>query len=154
MKAEDFPALVREIAIDGVEVRPADGKPGSGLQFGLIMTAPHGGRMAWQIAMQTDKKTGPAEGDPVPQQPPVPLTEGKLVSEEAVAALIAWFTRSPAATAIRKITPYDSRERKGIRYGFTLDLHNGERVFMQQLWALRPDEQPDGGNKYVSHEYV
>lgn len=148
MKADEFPLLLRGLTIPGASVRPADGAPGSGLQYGFIVTGQHGARMAWQVALQAD---GVKELDSSPVFPAAVATQpDKLVSADVEASIGAWIGQSAAAGHIGELTRYSADPKQtGIRYGLRVTLRTGERVFIQLLWTLAPDEKPGPGNKYV-----
>lgn len=159
MKAEEFPALLRDLTIPGTTVGPVVSKagepagPGSGLQHGFLVTGQHGGRMAWQVALQVDRaeaKTGTPPAFPAA----VPADVYQLMSADVEASIAAWIGQSPAAASVREIERYSLNPNRCIRYGLKVTLHNGERVFIQQVWALGPDEDPGSGNKYQARETV
>lgn len=158
MRAEEFPALLGGMELPGVEVAPADGQPGSGLNLGFLVTAPSGARMAWQVVLTVDG------ADPIAAEPLEPLemptlTEaaehGRLALPEITEAICAWISRSPAAPFVADLRMYravhrEEKTRMILReiYGIRLALHNGDMVRLQLLWALRPGEGPTPGNKY------
>lgn len=157
MRAEDFPALLGGMELPGVEVKPANGKPGSGLNLGFLVTSPTGARMAWQVLLTTDGAE-PVEGAPTVrhEMPPMPeaVERGRLTLAEIPAAICAWISRSPAAPFIAEIGRYTSVAKDGktgqVRQelpGIRLALRNGEAVWLHLLWMLEPDEGPTPDNK-------
>lgn len=148
MQASEFPALLRDLVIPGTTVKPADGKPGSGLEYGFIVTGQHGARMAWQVAIQ-EEGAQPPEGEAVSFPAAVPAQPDKLVTADVEASIAAWIGQSGAANHVVDLKRYsESAAVRGLRYGLKITLDTGGRVFIQPLWALRPGERPDGGNKY------
>lgn len=159
MKADEFPDLLKGLTIQGATVGPVvnkageAAKPGSGLQHGFLVTGQHGGRMAWQVTLQTartEAKTGISPSFPAA----VPADAYQLMSADVEASIAAWIGQSPAASSVREVERYSSNPDRKIRYGLKVTLHNGERVFIQQVWALRPDEDPGPDNKYAVRDTV
>jgi len=153
MKASEFPALMRELTIPGATVRPADGKSGSGLEHGFIVTGEHGGRMAWQVAIQEDgaKVSGTAVFPAA-----APAQPDKLVTADIEASIAAWIGQSKAAEYVVSLELQSKANAsvRGLRYGLGITLDTGGRVFIQPLWTLEPGEKPDGGNKYQIRDAV
>lgn len=158
MRAEDFPALLGGMELPGVEVKPANGKPGSGMNHGFLVTSPSGARLAWQVVSVTDG-ADPIEGAPAAcadqSESTGETAAGQLRHEMVAAAICAWLTRSPAATFIAGVRRYESiRKDPGTGRvthripGIRLDLHNGDLVCLQLLWTLKPGEEPSPQNKY------
>lgn len=153
MKAEEFPELLQGMEIPGASVKPAEGKSGSGLEHGFIVTGQHGARIAWQVAVQLD---GLSTGDGPPAAFPeaVPQESDRLVCADVEACIAAWIGQSAAGPHIRKIFRYSADRRRAIHYGLRIDLYTGGRVFIQALWILDPDEKPDSDNKFRMREAV
>lgn len=153
MKTEEFVAALRELTIPGATVKPADGKPGSGLEHGFIVTAEHGARMAWQVALQKD---GAQAGTDSPVFPAaVPAQPDKLVTADVEASIAAWIGGSDLARYVTDLDRYSSNSTvSGLRYGLRVTLDEGGRVFIQPLWTLEPDEKPHGDNKYKIRDAV
>ena len=147
MNADEFPAILRELTIPGATVRPADGKPGSGLEHGFLVIGQHGGRMAWQVALQRDGVQTTPGSPAFPAA--VPVQPDKLVAADVEASIAAWIGQSDIAGHVTELTRYSLNEPvSALRYGLKLTLDTGGRVFIQPLWTLEPGEAPDGGNKY------
>lgn len=152
MKASEFPALLRELDVPGASVKPADGKPGTGLQHGFIVSGQHGARIAWQVATQEDGLLA-GEGPPAAFPAAVPAEPDRLVVADVEASIAAWIA-GKAGEHIKEITRYSTTRDRGIRFGLRLDLYSGGRVFIQALWILEPDEEPNGDNKYRMRDAV
>lgn len=153
MKADEFPALLRELTVQGAAVHPAEGKPGSGLEHGFLVTGQHGGRMAWQVALYTNR-TEARTGTPPAFPAAVPAEPDQLASADVEACIAAWIGQSPAAASVREVVRYSDDPGRGIKYGLKVVLHNGEQVYIQQLWALGPGEEPGPDNKYEARQTV
>ncbi|AYD81435.1 hypothetical protein SEA_JUSTBECAUSE_280 [Streptomyces phage JustBecause] len=159
MKASEFPDLLRGLEIPGVTVGPVlndkgePAGPGSGLEYGFVVTSAHGARMAFQVALQEE---GGATGDgpPAPYPEAVEIEEDRLVCRGVEASVANWIGRSEAGKHIREISRYSDGEKRGIRYGLRLDLYNGGRVFIQALWILEPNEPYTRDNKFRMREAV
>ena len=164
MKAEDFPELLKGLTIEGVTVEPAPenqpnydpgSKPLSGLQHGFIVTGPSGGRLAWQVAMFSDKTMSPKEGTPPPFPSLDPVVkDGRMSTASVQSAIAAWLGTTEAKDYISSLTFYDGNPGRGIQYGIRIELHSGEIVFIQLLWSLAPKEVPDLDNKFKAKEFV
>lgn len=154
MKAEEFPAILRELTIPGATVKPADGKPGSGLEHGFIVTGEHGGRMAWQVALQIEGAVaGSSSAAVFPAA--VPAQPDKLVAADVEASIGAWIGQSKAAGWVVEVTRYSMKSTvSALRYGLRLTLETGGRVFIQLLWTLDPGEKPGPDNKYAIRDAV
>lgn len=153
MNAEEFPALLRGLTIPGATVKPANGKPGSGLELGFIVTGQHGARIAWQVALR--KHGGlPTEGPPAAYPEAIQIEPDRLVCRDVEASIANWIGLSAAGPDIKKIVRYSEIRKAGIRYGLRLDLHDGGQVFIQALWILEPGEEPNGDNKFRMHDSV
>lgn len=152
MQADEFPALLRELTVPGAKVHPADGKPGSGLQHGFIVTGEHGARMAWQVAVQKDGAQ-PSGAAVFPAA--VPAQPDKLVAADVEASIGAWIGQSKGAQHVVNLIRYSLKtDVSGLRYGLALTLDTGGRVFIQLLWTLDPGEQPSRDNKYDVRDAV
>lgn len=147
MEASEFPELIKDLTIPGASVRPAEGKPGSGLEYGFLITGQHGGRMAWQVALQGE---GVQSGTSTAVFPAaVTAQPDKLVTADMEASIAAWIGQSEAADHVTGLVRYSENPGVGgLRYGLRLTLDSGSRVFIQPLWTLEPGEKPDDGNKY------
>lgn len=147
MDVTEFPDLIKGLMISGASVRPAEGKPGSGLEHGFLVTGQHGGRMGWQVALQKEGGTPGTSRAVFPAA--VPAQPDKLVTADVEASIAAWIGQSDAADHVTELVRYsDNPSVGGLRYGLKLTLDSGGRVFIQPLWTLEPGEKPDGGNKY------
>lgn len=153
MKAEEFPAFLRGLEVPGASVKPAEGKPGSGLEHGFIVTGQHGARIAWQVAVQPDGLMA-GEGPPAGFPETVPQEPDRLVCADVEACIASWVGLSEAGPHVREIFRYSNDRRRGIHYGLRIDLYTGGRVFIQALWILEPDEKPDNDNKFRMREAV
>lgn len=153
MNVDEFAAGLRELTIPGATVRPADGKPGSGLVHGLLVTGKHGGRVAWQVALQKD---GAQPGSASPVFPTaVPAQPDKLVLADLEASMAAWIGSSDLAEHVVEVRRYSiNRGVSGLRYGLALTLDEGGRVFIQPLWTLEPNEKPTPDNRYEIRDAV
>lgn len=159
MKAEDFPALLRELVIEGASVGPVlNGKgepagPGSGLQHGFVVTGQHGARIAFQVALQEE---GGATGDGPPTAYPqaVGAQPDRLVCRDVEASIASWIGQSEAGPHIREMRRYSDNKKQSIHFGLVLDLYNGGRVFIQALWILEPGEDYSRDNKFRMREAV
>ncbi|MCP9209581.1 hypothetical protein [Streptomyces cucumeris] len=137
MKADEFPTLLRELTVSGVSVRPADGEPGSGLQYGILMEDREGARIAWQVALYTDDKAESKTGPPTAFPAVVPARSAPPDPAAAEASIAAWLGLSVAADSIQDIQYYSADPGRAIQFGLKITLHNGERVFIQKLWSRR-----------------
>jgi hypothetical protein len=146
MQPHEFASALRELTIPGASVRPADGKSGSGLEYGILVTGQHGGRMAWQVALQRDG-VQPGSGSPV-FPAAVPAEPDKLVTADVEASIAAWIGGSELAAHVTDLVRYSATGSVGgRRYGLKLTLDEGGRVFIQPLWTLEPGEDPNSDNK-------
>lgn len=153
VKAEEFPALLRGLGIPGASVKPANGKPGSGLEHGFIVSGQHGARIAWQVAVQADGLMA-GGGPPASSPEAVEQDADRLVCADVEASIAAWIGQSAGGQYVREMVRYSGDRRRAIHYGLRLDLYSGGRVFIQALWILEPGEQPNGDNKYRMREAV
>lgn len=146
MKASEFPDALRELKIEGASVKPAEGKPGSGVEHGFIVTGQHGARIAWQVATQEDGLMA-GTGNPAAYPAAVPTAPDRLVCADVEASIACWIGQN-LGQHISEIVRYSETRDRGIRYGLRLDLYSGGRVFIQALWILEPGEEPNRDNKY------
>jgi hypothetical protein len=153
MLASGFPELLRGLEIPGASVKPADGKPGTGLNHGFIVTAQHGARMAFQVIHQDDG-TQAGDGPPPAFPEAIEIQSDRMQCAHVEAGIAAWIGTSPAAPYVRSIVRYSDKESRAIHFGLALDLHTGGRVFIQALWILGPDEIPDDENKHRMRDAV
>lgn len=160
MKASEFPALLRELQIEGATVGPVlndkgePAGPGSGLEHGFVVTGQSGARIAWQVITQDDGQLA-GEGPPIPHLEIIPARPDRLVSVEVEQSIAAWISRSAAGPHVRGMVRYsDTTGRLGIKYGLRLDLYSGGRVFIQALWILKPGETYTRDNKFRMREEV
>jgi hypothetical protein len=153
VEASEFPALFRELEIPGASVKPAEGKSGSGVEHGFIVTGRHGARIAWQVAIQKDGQLA-GDGPPAAYPEAVPAEPDLLVCADVEASIAAWIGQSAAGPHVRTMRRYSETKETGLRYGLALDLYSGGRVFIQALWILEPGETPDKDNKYRMRDSV
>jgi hypothetical protein len=153
MRADEFAAELRGLTIPGATVRSADGKPGSGLQYGFLVTGQHGGRMAWQVALQKDGAQAGANSPTFPAA--VPAQPDKLVAADVEASIAAWIGQSELAEHVTELVRYSTNGSvSALRYGLRLTLDEGGRVFIQVLWTLEPGENPTPDYKYEIRDAV
>ncbi|AXH66433.1 hypothetical protein SEA_SATIS_284 [Streptomyces phage Satis] len=160
MKASEFPDFLRELKIEGAVVGPVlndkgePAGPGSGLQYGFLVTSQHGARIAFQVATQEDGMTA-GDGPPAPYPQAVPVQPDRLVCRDVETSIAAWIGQSSAGRHVRAMKQYsDEPGRKGIRFGLVLDLYSGGRVFIQALWILEPGEAYTKDNKFRMRDEV
>lgn len=160
MNADEFPALLREMTIPGATVGPVlndkgePAGPGSGLEYGFVVTGQSGARIAWQVIVQMDGQLA-GEGPPIGHLEAIPAEPDKLVSLDVEQSIAAWIGQSAAGPHVKGMVRYsDTTGRLGIKYGLRLDLYSGGRVFIQALWILEPGEQYTRDNKFRMRESV
>jgi hypothetical protein len=159
VKASEFPALLRGLKIEGATVGPVlndsgePAGPGSGLEHGFVVTGQNGARIAWQVAVQEDGQLA-SDGPPAAYPEAPEIEADRLVCRDVEAAITNWIGRSVAGPHVREMRRYSDGEKRGIRYGLSLDLYSGGRVFIQALWILEPGETYTRDNKFRMREAV
>jgi hypothetical protein len=153
VKASEFPELMRNLEIPGASVKPAEGKPGSGMERGFLVIGNHGARIAWQVATQNNGLLA-SGGPPAIFPVAVPAEPNRLVLADVEASIGTWIGGSVAAPHVRVVNRYSESTRYRIKYGLSMDLYSGGRVFIQALWILEPGEEPGRDNKYRMRDAV
>lgn len=140
-------------SVANLTVRPAVGPDGSGMTYGLVLTTAAGAETWWQVAAR--RAPGDDEGPPVTGPPPAPLlapelpAAGRVEVTDLEALLAAAVTRMEVRDQVAALSRYSTRERPpAVRYGLTVDMHDGSAVYVQLHWTLPAGQSPSKGTRY------